>query len=161
MNQTKREEFPNFWNRTHELSTKANDLFEKLVPAEGKADTIVGELLRASSRISYDWYNNGWGCNNWSGAVMYIMNEMDELRVPAEKIAELRKNLDAVYNYSHGEPTHFNRIDREDVDRIVTKIHEIIVEGILASSPVDWAPNEIDMFDYQEPSYFEDEDEDF
>lgn len=35
------------------------DLFEMLVPAEGKADTVLGENIRALSYISYRYLNNG------------------------------------------------------------------------------------------------------
>ena len=36
-----------------------NKLFDELVPASGKADTMAGELVRAICRISYRWYNDG------------------------------------------------------------------------------------------------------
>ncbi len=39
--------------------TRINDLFEELVPAEGKADTVAGEIIRAVSRIGYRNYNDG------------------------------------------------------------------------------------------------------
>lgn len=38
---------------------KINALFEELVPAKGKADTIAGEIIRAVSRVGYRWYNDG------------------------------------------------------------------------------------------------------
>lgn len=34
-------------------------LFEELVPASGKADTVAGEIIRAVSRIAYRNYNDG------------------------------------------------------------------------------------------------------
>jgi hypothetical protein len=46
-------------------------LYDQLVPNEGRADTLEGELLRAISRIHYDYLNNGFG-NNWSGAWRFI-----------------------------------------------------------------------------------------
>ena len=36
-----------------------NALFEELVPASGKADSLAGELVRAVSRIGYRFFNDG------------------------------------------------------------------------------------------------------
>ena len=38
---------------------RINKLFEELVPFEGKADSLAGELVRAMSRIGYRFYNDG------------------------------------------------------------------------------------------------------
>ena len=39
--------------------TSLNKLFEELVPASGKADSLAGELVRAASRIGYRFFNDG------------------------------------------------------------------------------------------------------
>jgi hypothetical protein len=143
-----------FWNEDHPLTTKANDLFTQLVPADGKCDAVVGELLRASSKISWDWFNNGWGCNNWSGAVIYIRQNVNELDLPLEVSVKLSAALDYVYDFSHGEPSTGSKYPTE----IVTTIHEIIVQGILGTSPVDWTSNSVDMYDLSEEDYQENDD---
>ena len=38
---------------------RINKLFEELVPFEGKAESLAGELVRAMSRIGYRFYNDG------------------------------------------------------------------------------------------------------
>lgn len=38
---------------------RLNTLFEELVPASGKADSLAGELVRATSRIGYRFFNDG------------------------------------------------------------------------------------------------------
>lgn len=38
---------------------RINTLFEALVPASGKADSLAGELVRAVSRIGYRFFNDG------------------------------------------------------------------------------------------------------
>ena len=38
---------------------RLNRLFEELVPASGKADSLAGELVRATSRIGYRFFNDG------------------------------------------------------------------------------------------------------
>ena len=41
------------------LMNRVNTRFEELVPLEGKADTLAGEIIRAISRIGYRFYNDG------------------------------------------------------------------------------------------------------
>ena len=38
---------------------RINALFEKLVPSSGAADTVAGEIIRATCRIGYRWTNDG------------------------------------------------------------------------------------------------------
>ena len=38
---------------------RINKLFEELVPASGKAESLAGELVRAMARIGYRNYNDG------------------------------------------------------------------------------------------------------
>lgn len=149
-------EIATFWNDKHTLAKKANELFEQLVPGSGKCDSVVGELLRASTRIGYDWFNNGWGCNNWSGAVQFIREYQDHLPLGLEVALKLDLELDFVYEFSHGEPAPHNQ-DRATA--AVTTIHEIIVQGILDTSPVDWANNTVDMYELSEEDYIPEEEE--
>ncbi len=41
------------------LENKLHELFEELVPANGKADTVAGEIVRATMRIAYRNWNDG------------------------------------------------------------------------------------------------------
>ena len=45
--------------RQESAENRINALFEELVPASGKADTVAGEIIRAVSRIAYRNYNDG------------------------------------------------------------------------------------------------------
>ena len=38
---------------------RINKLFKELVPISGKADSLAGELVRATSRIGYRFFNDG------------------------------------------------------------------------------------------------------
>ena len=148
---------PNFWDKTHPLAEKAEALFEQLVPNSGNCETLQGELLRASSKIGYDWYNNGWGCNNWSGAVIFLRDHIADLPIlaPDANSSEFHNALRSVHEYSHGEPVSIND---ELADRWVTTIHEYVVAKILANStPI---PNEKDMWDFSEPDYIPDDEDD-
>ena len=65
-----------YWNSTGKHQAAYEELC-KLVPSSGPAGTIEGEMLRAATRLYYDFYNNGM-MNNTSGAVNYLMR-CDEL----------------------------------------------------------------------------------
>lgn len=150
-------EIPNFWDKTHPLSEKAEELFEQLVPASGNCETLQGELLRASSKIGYDWYNNGWGCNNWSGAVIFLREHIADLpAMAADANSDAFHNaLREVYQFSHGEPVE---ISDHRADVLVTTIHEYVVKKILANpEPI---PTTLDMWDFGEPAYIPEEDDD-
>ncbi len=60
-----------YWNNTADYSDAYTKLYAELVPDEGKCATIEGEILRAVSRIGYDYYNNGFG-NVWSSSFSYL-----------------------------------------------------------------------------------------
>ena len=38
---------------------RISDLFRELVPMSGKADSLAGEIIRATSKIGYRRYNDG------------------------------------------------------------------------------------------------------
>jgi hypothetical protein len=48
-----------YWSGTGALQKEYDALYAELVPSQGKADTIEGEVLRASSKIVYRHYNDG------------------------------------------------------------------------------------------------------
>lgn len=51
-----------YWNETGVYQKEYSELYEKFVPNSGMADTLNGELIRAVSRIVYEYNNNG-NCN--------------------------------------------------------------------------------------------------
>ncbi len=42
-----------------EAQQKLEEWFDEYVPAEGTADTLGGEIVRAVERVAYRWYNDG------------------------------------------------------------------------------------------------------
>lgn len=149
----------NFWDETHPLTEANTRLFNELVPSSGKCDTLQGECLRAASKISYDWYNNGWGCNNWSGAVVFLLRNGQVLasqRTERERAAFVQALSDVRY-YSHGERA---TISDERADELVTTIQAFVVQTIL-DNPTPIA-NTVDMWSLSEPDarQWDDEDDD-
>jgi hypothetical protein len=55
-----------YWNDKGAFQAEYNELYEKHVPRSGSCSTLNGELIRAASRLSYEYYNNG-NCNSKSG----------------------------------------------------------------------------------------------
>ena len=51
-----------YWNNNGVYQEQYDKLYESLVPSRGEADTVHGEMLRAVSRLFYDYCNNG-NCN--------------------------------------------------------------------------------------------------
>lgn len=50
-----------YWNSNGELQEDYDRLYKELVPAQGAAQTIEGELIRSISRLYWDYCNNGNG----------------------------------------------------------------------------------------------------
>lgn len=42
-----------------ELNWEIDNLFESCIPYEGKSDNLCGEIIRAFTQISYEYFNNG------------------------------------------------------------------------------------------------------
>jgi len=51
-----------YWNETGALNNEYHELYSKLVPDMGEAETVEGELIRSVSRLYWDYFNNG-NCN--------------------------------------------------------------------------------------------------
>lgn len=68
---------------------RLNALFEELVPARGKADTVAGEIVRAMCRIGYRWVNDGdqlgigYGKETCNPAARYLGKTCDDDRIAA------------------------------------------------------------------------------
>ena len=73
----KKEYVPQYWNGLGRYQIDYDDLYDELVPREGKAPTERGEILRIVSRLHYDIYNNG-GCNfsNYTAERAWLNNHV-------------------------------------------------------------------------------------
>lgn len=63
---------------------RINALFEELVPMSGAADTVAGEIIRATARIGYRWVNDGdqlgigYGKETCNPAARYLAAKGDD-----------------------------------------------------------------------------------
>lgn len=128
-----------------ELEKRNGVLFSKLVPNQGKCDTLEGETLRAINRIIYRYYNDGdywfdgYGCET-AGPAETFLREFAPI--------DLRPELEAS-NCSENEAYE--------------KPLEIMLEKIVTyiESRTEFAKNYKDMFDcdsrYEEEEEYEEE----
>lgn len=141
-----------YWDQVGKYQDLYNELFAQLVPSAGKCATVEGELIRAASKIYYDYYNNGFG-NNWSGPWKFL--EQFSGRIP------LADELEKLKPYSHGRMADSRSVDSA-LDSMVDKVMEYV-----QSKNGEFTPNTSDMWDLQEPDdvgereFLDDDDEDY
>lgn len=119
-----------------------NDLFDELVPMEGKSDNLAGEIVRAVNRIGYrfcndgDMVNQGYGKETCNPAARFLSN-----RAP-EPIATLASKL-------------WNWMPEAKYEAAIDELCQTTYETIMAHPDLRQRETE-DMWDW----YREDEDQD-
>lgn len=77
-----------------ELEDRNEPLYDKLVPGQGDAETVEGEMLRAINRIAYRFYNDGdkyfeyYGTETAGPAHSFLVNANHPLRSAMRKILD-------------------------------------------------------------------------
>ena len=117
------------WGGLNDTEKKVNEeLFNKYVPACGKAATLGGEILRAINRIVYKFYNDGDTTahyyssryNHSYGAELFLKKyvpDYDPTRdivEPAEFEEKTSQNLKRVLKYLEDNPALFVTVNLED-----------------------------------------------
>lgn len=115
---------------------KIHALFEELVPASGKADTVAGEIVRAVSRISYRNYNDGdhigvgYGKETCNPAARYLI-ERGGQKIAAAVRAIWGEVVDRYY------------------DTGISILETAVLEYIEQHPELKTTPNSEDMWDYR------------
>lgn len=129
-----------------ENDRKLDALFNELVPRIGKADSLAGELVRATGRIGYRWFNDGdligvgYGKETCNCAARFLIVHGNK------EIQTLVTSLWGLNNYSA-----YGRI----LDHLVGEVVSFIENNPnLRSLPTE------DMFDYYDEAIDVDEDDD-
>ena len=125
---------------------RINELFDELVPACGKADTVAGEIIRAISRIGYRWYNDGdmlgvgYGKETCNPAGHYLASKVD-------RQTELR-----ILHMMYISSMHQFRFFAEDLyEKNLEAIKGRVLDFLDAHPELKETKNEEDMFSYREP----------
>lgn len=111
-----------------------HELFEELVPNEGKAASKAGEIIRAISRIGYRFYNDGdhigvdYGKETCNAPARYLMEETTEWI--AHEVAAIWGMYDEE-RYEAG------------LDALATSVYDYVV-----SKPELRQEETVDMWDY-------------
>jgi hypothetical protein len=76
-----------------------NELFNELVPASGKAESLAGEIVRAVSRIGYRFFNDGdrvnqgYGKETCNPAARFLSQKAPEaIAIRADRLLASRMN---------------------------------------------------------------------
>ena len=120
---------------------RINELFEELVPMVGKADTVAGEIVRATCRIGFRWCNDGdrigveYGNETCNCAARYLAITCG---YPVG---------DAVmFLWGHGEYLYDEALDR---------LYGRVLDYIVKHPELRSMENTCDMFDFDEPEDYE------
>ena len=131
-----------YWNKNGKHQSEFDRLI-KLMPMSGKSDVVAGEMVRAANRLVYDYYNNGM-CNNTSGAIAYLYEKgVINQDLYYELLPECVRDGYTQY----------------DLDNELEIVVDSVVEHINKYPELETKANTECMFEYQEDSVNEDEDE--
>lgn len=116
-----------YWDNTGRYEAEAAEL-QKLIPMMGQCDTFKGEVWRATTKIYWDYFNNGFG-NNWVEAAAFLMDHV-----------ELPQNVKSMmYECATGNMGN----DQYDVE-----IELMVDTVIVALRDIEDRPNSIDMWSW-------------
>ena len=125
-----------YWSDKGDYSKEYDYYWKKLVPSNGHAETLQGELLRCMSSIVYDRYNNGFGNNRKPPSLLLYKYR--------EKFMPYMKNPDDFLNFfklykdiNFGYNTYVQKNWRGDkyIDEIVDGIVRYIMHTKLEPFP--------------------------
>lgn len=147
----KREQVENLKNKYHAVEAKFKELlrmrhstldilevlFDQLVPAQGPADTVAGEHVRAIMRLLYRDYNDGdkffegYGLETCASSAEYLFDNSF-----AEQITNI---LERAYQLSSDDAAYTSAL---------VNLASAVIEKIQNNIDLMYAPNDVDSRDY-------------
>ena len=128
------------------LMDRVNARFHELVPMEGKAETLAGEIVRAISRIGYRFYNDGdqiglgYGKRTCNPPARFLASETNAA------IADMIRALWQV-------------TDEAAYERLLEMVTEMVIDYVDAHPELRDRPGP-DMWEYQDAQEDRDDSED-
>lgn len=120
-----------YWNHEGAYEKQYNALYEALVPASGSATTLNGELIRAVSRLGYEYCNNG----NCNACVQIYAQPSDDNHWGEDDDFDSEEVVDTELDGFYGKFLDLIRdslpmmIDSAEVDRACDKVEQIILSA--------------------------------
>ena len=117
---------------------KINELFHELVPPVGKADTVAGEIIRATSRIGFRFTNDGdhlgidYGNETCNPAGRYL-----------QRVCNTSIKLTIAYLWGLE--------DKEEYKYVLNDLFQEVVEFIERHPELTTTKNDIDMLSLLKP----------
>lgn len=131
-------------------------LFEELVAASGKSETVAGEIIRAVNRIQYRYWNDGdiagrgYGRETVNPAVRYLYE------MKGEEGSEFYTIVNKFRDYLLGEFVHDNEYEKE-CEKLVEAAIKYVADKKLweqenSEDMWDWRDDEedVDRDDYED-----------
>lgn len=114
-----------YWNHNGAYQKEGDELFEKMVPASGAAETLNGELIRGINRLYYEYLNNG-NCNACEVTRVGDHGWWDEETEDPDEIESVE--IDAYYGKFLDliSTSLKRRIVAREVEPLLSRIREII-----------------------------------
>jgi len=143
---------------SEKLHGRNQELYAKLVSLMGASGTVEGEMLRATNKIGYRFYNDGdvfyegYGAETAGQAHSFLSN-CDEIPL------EIRTKLQHEFKQAEGY--------RVGYKEMLENIHEVVIVYIEGKCEGGYTPSEVDMLDFEseyeeydnEIDWYEDDDE--
>ena len=132
-----------------ELEARNEPLFDKLVPGQGKAETLEGEMLRAVNRLVYRYYNDGdkyyegYGTETAGPAHSFLVNAVHPLRAK-------------MYSIMDGEELSDN-----EYENMLKMVLGLILDYIESKGGEYTKNTQGEIFDYESEYEDEEEEEDY
>ena len=132
-----------YWERNGKFQEDYDTLFDKLVPTEGKSESLQGEVLRAASRLYYRWFNDGDKIEYQGPLPCYGTSVVNAFGFLIEYAADNNEKLHMLLNDLMAAKSD------EEYEEI---LEEIADEAILIAKTEPLIPNDKNMLDKH---YFE------
>ena len=134
-----------YWNNTGKYQKLYDDLWD-LVPSDGPTGYVELEVLRAISKIAYDFYNNGFG-NDWSEPYSYLIKWFRKNKISTNDLKFIGK-----YRYGRCYKNWWTSVLKMNIENMINQYLKCIIQKYSITSETDvtkleFTKTSADMYD--------------